>query len=93
MRKFIFLLASLVLGATSLSVNALDEAKPDEPMPVSVARKGFMPAQAEELAPQFYDVSVAVSGATLRCLSLHRVAGGFGQCARTQSSGIRAIHG
>jgi CubicO group peptidase (beta-lactamase class C family) len=31
-------------------------------MLVSVAREGFTPAQAEKLAPQFYDVSVAVSG-------------------------------
>lgn len=34
----------------------------NELMPVSVAREGFTPAQAEELAPQFYDVPVAVSG-------------------------------
>lgn len=62
MRKSIFLFACLALGATSLSVNASDEAKPDELMPVSVAREGFTPVQAEKLAPQFYDVSVAVSG-------------------------------
>jgi CubicO group peptidase (beta-lactamase class C family) len=62
MTKSIFLSGCLVLVATSLSVYARDKIKLDEPMPVSVAQKGFTPAQAKELAPQFYDVSVAVSG-------------------------------